>query len=75
MMDTIKVFLVGKEIKLPWNTMVRDIYRKLGLSKWSTLILVNGRPKADDCYLEDGDVITWLRITYHESPVETHEDL
>ncbi len=75
MRGTIKVFIAGKEEELPWNTMVGDLYQKLGLSRWSTLLLVNGRPKADDCYLENGDVITWLRITYHESPVKAHESM
>ncbi len=75
MKDTIKVFLAGKEKDLPWNTMVSDLYQKLGLSRWSTLLLVNGKPKANDCYLENGDVITWLRITYHKSPVKAHENM
>lgn len=75
MKDTIKVFLAGKKEELPWNTMVEDLYRKLGFNKWSTLLLVNGEPKADDSYLEDGDLITWLRITYHESPVRRHEEM
>ncbi|MDK2372542.1 MAG: hypothetical protein QI197_04110 [Candidatus Korarchaeota archaeon] len=71
MKETIKVFLAGREVELPWNTMVDDLYGILGASKWSTLLLVNGEPRADDSYLEEGDVITWLRITYHESPRES----
>ncbi len=68
MKGTIKVLLAGREVELPWNTMVGDLYEMLGMSKWSTLLLVNGEPKADDSYLNEGDVVTWLRITYHESP-------
>lgn len=64
----IKVFLVGEEVELPWNTQIGELYPKLGVNRWSALLLVNGKPKADDSYLEDGDVITWMRITYHESP-------
>ncbi len=70
MRETIKVFLAGREVKLSPNTMLGELYPLLGMSKWSTLLLVNGRPKADDSYLEDGAVVTWLRITYHESPRE-----
>ncbi|GEM_PF-1206857 len=71
MKGTIKVFLAGREVELPWNTMVGDLYEMLGMSRWSTLLLVNGEPKADDSYLDEGDVVTWLRITYHESPRES----
>ncbi len=70
MKGTIKVFLAGREVELPWNTLIGELYEMLGVSRWSTLLLVNGKPKADDSYLNDGDVITWLRITYHESPRE-----
>jgi len=70
MNKTIKVFILGEERELPWNTMLGDLYGMLGFSRWSTLLLVNGEPRADDSYLDDGDMISWLRITYHESPVK-----
>ena len=73
--ETIKVFLVGREKELPWATLVGDLYSVLGISRWSTLLLVNGKPQADDRYLEEGDSITWIKITYHESPVTRNEDL
>ena len=69
-MRSIKVFVGRREMELPWNTQLGDLYEMLGMSRWSTLLLVNGLPRADDSYLEEGDVVTWLRITYHESPVK-----
>ncbi|MCS7102774.1 MAG: hypothetical protein NZ992_02695 [Candidatus Korarchaeum sp.] len=69
MKETIKVSLVGEDTELPANTQLSDLYNALGFSKWEILLLVNGRPCSDDCYLEEDDLVTWIRITYHESPV------
>jgi sulfur carrier protein ThiS len=69
MRKTIKVSIGGEERALPANTQLSDLYKILGFSKWEILLLVNGKPRSDDSYLEDGDLVTWLRITLHESPV------
>lgn len=70
MRKTIKVSVAGEERVLPANVQLSDLYRILGLNKWEILLLVNGRPRSDDSYLEDGDLVTWLRITLHESPTD-----
>lgn len=68
------MFLLGEEMEIPWNTLLGELYPMLGVSRWSTLLLVDGKPRADDSYLEEGDVITWMRITYHESPKPTKRE-
>lgn len=69
MRETIKVSIAGKEAEFPINTQLSNLYDILGFSKWEILLLVNGKPCSDDRYLEGGDSVTWIRITYHESPV------
>ncbi len=71
----IKVFILGRERELPWNTRVEDVHKILGTNRWNALILINGEPAADDAYLEEGDLVAWMRITYHESPVSEDEGL
>ncbi len=70
MRKTIKVSIGGEEKVLPANTQLSDLYKILGFNKWEILLLVNGEPRSDDSYLEDDDLVTWLRITLHESPVD-----
>ncbi|RDD54258.1 MAG: hypothetical protein BA066_00470 [Candidatus Korarchaeota archaeon NZ13-K] len=69
MRETIKVSIAGDDVELPANTRLSDLYDLLGFSRWEILLLINGKPCSDDRYLEEGDLITWIRITYHESPV------
>lgn len=69
MRATIKVSILGSDVELPANTQISDLYNVLGFNKWEILLLINGRPCSDDRYLEEGDLVTWIRITYHESPV------
>lgn len=71
MRKTIKVSISGEDAEIPANTQLSDLYLTLGFSKWEILLLVNGKPCPDDRYLEDGDLVTWIRITYHESPVKS----
>ncbi len=69
MRETIKVSILGNDAEFPANAQLSDLYKALGFSKWEILLLVDGKPCPDDRYLEEGDLVTWIRITYHESPV------
>jgi len=66
---TIKVYVQGELLELPWNTTVGDIHEMTDHNRESYIALVNGRPAPEDRYLEDGDSVVFVRITYHFSPV------
>ncbi|MGC8933235.1 MAG: MoaD/ThiS family protein [Candidatus Methanodesulfokora sp.] len=67
---TIKVYVHGELLELPWNTTVKDLHEMMDYNRESYMALVNGRPAPEDRYLEDGDFVKFVRITYHFSPVE-----
>lgn len=66
---TIKVYVQGEPLELPWNTTVEDVHEMTDHNRESYIALVNGRPAPEDRYLEDGDSVVFVRITYHFSPV------